>query len=90
MKNTTDKTILVPLISDGPNTGFKSVPNPDYIGPQPSLSPSYTLTELKRLAHQWSNDPAIEADDYDKLAVSVFVAWLAKAEKEREANGATD
>lgn len=29
-KNTTDKTLIVPLNSEYGNTGFKVVPNPDY------------------------------------------------------------
>lgn len=83
MKNTTDKTILVPLISDGPNTGFKSVPNPDYVGPQKSPSPSYTLADLEQLTKQWATENNVLGTD--QWLVSCWLAWLGR--KEREANG---
>lgn len=83
MKNTTDKTILVPLISDGPNTGFKSVPNPGYIGPRQSSSPSYTLADLKTLIAQWINEQEGDTEML-KWTMSILIEWLGK--KEREAN----
>lgn len=86
MKNTTDRTILVPLISDGTNTGFKAVPNPDYTGPLSSKS--YTLDELEQLAREFVDGSDASADQSApdalklRMFMGAFLAWARKRERE--------
>lgn len=67
----------------GPRPDCRKVSLMPVVRPQ-SPSPSYALADLKQLAREWANDPGVAADDNDRLAVSVFCAWLAR--KERETN----
>lgn len=48
-------------------------------------SPSYTLAELMELGHEWARSTGGELTD--DMAVSWFLLWLAK--KEKEANDET-
>lgn len=50
--------------------------------PDAPSSPSYTLTNLERLAKQWAIEQKILASD--RWNVSCLLAWLRR--KEREAN----
>lgn len=80
-KDTISRFLTVPLISDGTNTGFKTVLNPDYVDPCPS-SPSYTLKEIEALAWEYCNDATSAARLEDRLRLSLFVQWLVKRERE--------
>lgn len=87
-KNTTSRFLTVPLISDGTNTGFKTVLNPDYVDPCPS-SPSYTLAELRGLTKQFLDDMQNHghATTYGPNSLTdwkfeTFLQWLAKRERE--------
>lgn len=56
-----------------------------------SSSPSYTLADLRVLAHDFlqTTDSGLGTEGMTmRLKLSIFLAWLAKVEKEREGNDA--
>lgn len=76
-----DEVDVIPLNSEYGNTGFKVVC-------RSPPSSSYTIAELKQLAHEFVNTRCAPEQLLisQRLQLSVFLAWLAKREQGKESD----